>query len=39
MAFAAGGYMNNGLGSLAGIVDNVLAMQLRRFQAYVNKEK
>jgi len=38
MTYAAGGHMKGGLGSIAGIVNSVLSLQLNRFQAYANKK-
>ena len=38
MTFAAGGYMKQGLGSIAGIVDKVLSLQMSGYQAYANKK-
>lgn len=38
MTYAAGGFMKEGLGSIAGIVNSVLSLQLNRFQAYADKQ-
>jgi len=38
MTYAAGGHMKGGLGSIAGIVNKVLALQLSHFQAYAEKK-
>ena len=39
MTYAVGGYMKQGLGSLAAIVNSVLALQLNRYKAHVDSHK